>query len=686
MPPPDVVLKGGEQNRRQSLPGSPKIVRSVGSKSFEPPSPRSDSAPLEAPKNDMGAALFQSVAPSKAAPPPSTQQAVTVTPTKATPPPQQKTKSPKSKGGAKAGAAPGQKTPQGGQTRSAVAAPQASAGSAGKGAQAWGAKALQRLQESVATGNGKAFLEAWPRESLQQEVFAAMPADAAGVMLDGAVAMIPTLLYRDADLVGVRLYSLGKKSALMPPARRRALAASLRLSANTGPQSAVGARNAPQQQQQQAQQPKQQPQQQNVQAQGSLARRASKSAQPAQGAKQKHAKADTPHNTPTKPGQSPSKKKLLREREERLKEQAFGPPIELFGMAPLLTDAAMGHLSDMAVTGGISGEMYSKVAASLISADDGESRLQLVSDVERVLRQAFPEANLRVYAFGGTKNSFGMKGEPLDMALIDPEAAGLNGAAKVARVKRMCRALEQSGTPQFTRVRPGDTDALSTIDGRALDYEVHIVANVQGPLFATQMVRSYGLVDDRVRVVGCCVTLWARSRGLSGVARGMLSEFAWLLMVVNYLQRETPRVLPTLSLPVECFTPEEMRVAGHEASYGRVDKTVLQFRETQAMAGGAVKTVGELLFGFFADLGFVLNPALDVVSIASGAVVSLSQTQFAGGPSPAWRLAIEDPFDKAVDHSSALVSRANMLRIIEEARKSAALLASPECTLSQVCE
>ncbi|VDO35717.1 unnamed protein product [Haemonchus placei] len=69
-------------------------------------------------------------------------------------------------------------------------------------------------------------------------------------------------------------------------------------------------------------------------------------------------------------------------------------------------------------------------------------------------------------------------------------------------------------------------------------------------LHNTQLLRQYCKWDeDRLPTLGIWVKTWAKRCGVGDASKGSLSSYAWVLMLVHYLQRTEPiRMLPYLQL------------------------------------------------------------------------------------------------------------------------------------------
>ena len=53
-------------------------------------------------------------------------------------------------------------------------------------------------------------------------------------------------------------------------------------------------------------------------------------------------------------------------------------------------------------------------------------------------------------------------------------------------------------------------------------------------------------MDARLAPLGVCLKKWAKSHGVNDASQGTVSSYAWIVMLIHYLQRTTPPVLPNL--------------------------------------------------------------------------------------------------------------------------------------------
>ena len=87
-----------------------------------------------------------------------------------------------------------------------------------------------------------------------------------------------------------------------------------------------------------------------------------------------------------------------------------------------------------------------------------------------------------------------------------------------------------------------------------LHYEYHVEGDISlYNILAqenTRMLRLYSLIDIRVRILGYMVKLFAKICDIGDASRGSLSSYAYILMLIHYLQRCSPPVIPILQVQI----------------------------------------------------------------------------------------------------------------------------------------
>lgn len=170
-------------------------------------------------------------------------------------------------------------------------------------------------------------------------------------------------------------------------------------------------------------------------------------------------------------------------------------------------------------------------------------------------------------------------------------------------------------------------------------------------------------MDERVAKLVMVATIWAQSRGLVGAEASVISECAWRVMVVFFLQNCNPPVLPAFD------------AAGNT-------HTAACIRNNRSLA--------ELLFQFFAFYGTVpsegeggdkqpdarsggFNFLLSVISImktSHGSAMALREG------CPSWRMCVQDPIQHTRDLACTISSHEDQELLLNELHRAYTILCS----------
>merc|ERR1719203_1100861 len=157
------------------------------------------------------------------------------------------------------------------------------------------------------------------------------------------------------------------------------------------------------------------------------------------------------------------------------------------------------------------------------------------------------------------------------------------------------------------------------------DLEVDLSVNNRRPLANTQLLKAYSSLHGSIAGLGIAVKLWSKEHGLCGAASGHLSSYAWMLMVIYFLQ-------VAWSTPLPCLPVEKFETAG-------AVKTLEDIQWTCA------EPMHELLHGFFDFYTTKFHWGKEVVTVRYGRRESVSASVQRLQKRRGSHLCIEDPFD-----------------------------------------
>ena len=101
----------------------------------------------------------------------------------------------------------------------------------------------------------------------------------------------------------------------------------------------------------------------------------------------------------------------------------------------------------------------------------------------------------------------------------------------------------------------------------------------------SELLSCYCKVDSRFRPLAYTIRLWARLKGISGKGGLQFTQYAYTMMVIHYLQRCIPPILPCLQAKAgissetnvicgwECYfnmNPEQYHLSENRSSLGMI--------------------------------------------------------------------------------------------------------------------
>ena len=228
----------------------------------------------------------------------------------------------------------------------------------------------------------------------------------------------------------------------------------------------------------------------------------------------------------------------------------------------------------------------------------------------------------------------------------------------------------------------------------------------------TQLLRTYGRADPRVRPLAYLIKRWAKRRRLNNAAESTLSSYGYLLMMIHYLQSLKPPILPVLSLlPSNWDGTDEGHCEEGSADVPQVHVPSADGRpcnvwfyqpsddkhgEALLRAYGARNkmNLAQLFVGFFHHFACKFDYQRQVVCVRKKPPIILSKEDKIQQDS--WRrhrrLSIEDPFERYYDvahpvreHKHRLI-RAEMARVFALCADASVRSTSPDELLADILQ
>ncbi|XP_029810572.1 poly(A) RNA polymerase, mitochondrial isoform X2 [Suricata suricatta] len=197
-----------------------------------------------------------------------------------------------------------------------------------------------------------------------------------------------------------------------------------------------------------------------------------------------------------------------------------------------------------------------------------------------------------VRPFGSSVNSFGKLGCDLDM-FLDLDEIGKFSASKTSgnflmefQVKNV--PSERVATQKILSViaecldhfGPGCVGVQRILNARcplvrfshqSSGFQCDLTANNRIALKSSELLYIYGALDSRVRALVFSIRCWARAHSLtSSIPGSWITNFSLTMMVIFFLQRRSPPILPTLDyLKTLADAEDKCIIEGHNCTFVR---------------------------------------------------------------------------------------------------------------------
>jgi len=153
----------------------------------------------------------------------------------------------------------------------------------------------------------------------------------------------------------------------------------------------------------------------------------------------------------------------------------------------------------------------------------------------------------------------------------------------------------------------------------------------------TLLLRTYANIDPRVQALGYIVKVFAKYCDIGDASRGSLSSYAYVLMMLHYLQRTQPPVIPILQEVMDQTGRRPVLVDGWDTYfYSDFHKLPFIWKEF----GKNKQTLHDLWLGFLRYYTEAFDAKNFVIQMRRFEPMSKFEKLWSDKP-----LAIEDPFD-----------------------------------------
>ncbi|XP_060629495.2 terminal uridylyltransferase 4 [Anolis sagrei] len=265
-----------------------------------------------------------------------------------------------------------------------------------------------------------------------------------------------------------------------------------------------------------------------------------------------------------------------------------------------------------------------------------QNREQILASLERFIRKEYND-KARLCLFGSSKNGFGFRDSDLDicMTLEGHENAEKLNCKEI--IENLAKVLKRH--PGLRNILPITTAKVPIVkfEHRRSGLEGDISLYNTLAQHNTRMLATYAAIDPRVQYLGYTMKVFAKRCDIGDASRGSLSSYAYILMVLYFLQQREPPVIPVLQEIFDGQQIPQRMVDGWNAFF--FDDTE-ELKKRLPSLGKNTESLGELWLGLLRFYTEEFDFKEYVISIRQKKLLTTFEKQWTSKC-----IAIEDPFD-----------------------------------------
>lgn len=185
--------------------------------------------------------------------------------------------------------------------------------------------------------------------------------------------------------------------------------------------------------------------------------------------------------------------------------------------------------------------MFTYANDVMLQPREEKQRSEMRDEILHDVKPLYPKATLEL--FGSSANGFGIFSSDLDLCLLMNETYECE---KSEIIEKIAKSMKKN--PRYNRVIPVLTARVPIVKLSINKWNIDCDISMENCLALqnTKMLATYAGIDVRVRVLGYFVKCFAKVCDMCDAATGSLSSYAYILMLIHYLQQVKPPVLPVL--------------------------------------------------------------------------------------------------------------------------------------------
>jgi len=232
-----------------------------------------------------------------------------------------------------------------------------------------------------------------------------------------------------------------------------------------------------------------------------------------------------------------------------------------------------------------------------------------------------------LWMFGSSINSFGLRSGDLDMCLTVPSEDAIHRVTGehlderhiVNRLGVILRQAKMENVECRFRARV----PIVKFHDPLTELSVDVCINNKLARHNSALLRTYASLDPRVQILGLLIKYWAKCRGINQPFTGTLSSYAYILLLIQFLQTRNRPLLPSLQQSVGgkiCTTNDSIPQVIVDNCNVYFDTCITGY--TSLLSSSNSDSVGLLLTEFFGFYAYSFDYSKHVVSIRCGRLLT----------------------------------------------------------------
>ena len=246
---------------------------------------------------------------------------------------------------------------------------------------------------------------------------------------------------------------------------------------------------------------------------------------------------------------------------------------------------------------------------------DHLKRSRVLDSATEWFREVWP--SVRLLPYGSATNALGFRNADVDVCFVSEQLKHTSIQDQPELVEEVAEILKRRGMVDVLALPKA---RVPVVKFRHPNYRLacDICFNNKLALENTRLLQTYVFTDRRFAMLALCIKYWAKNRKINEPYTGTLSSYAYVVLLIHFLQTRNPPVLPNLQEITRNLNRPSLMCEGFDCRFwddmGHLSDAVA-ISGSKYVEGANRSSVAELLFEFFRYYGYEFDFHESVVCI-----------------------------------------------------------------------